>query len=144
MLYHRNVTEFEDMYWFDINSKKIITKKTNSMEERQISYGKEIFTKLKKHNSILTMHTHPNSLPPSLADFNCNYYNNYQLGLIICHNGTIYKYNTYSELDFHFENDYYINIKKKKKNNYNEINIIVDVLLELKNYYPITFEEVLL
>lgn len=60
--------------------------------------------------------------------------------------------------------DYYIIVQKKcfiiemkqylkicigliliQKNNYKKTNsTIVDVLLELKNYYPITFEEVLL
>lgn len=41
---------------------------------------------------MLTIHSHPNSFPPSLEDFNSNFENRNGDGIVCCHDGKVYKY----------------------------------------------------
>ena len=49
---------------------------------------------VKKYSGkLVTIHNHPNSLPPSGSDFASNYGRDYKLGVVVAHNGDIYVYN---------------------------------------------------
>ena len=91
-LKHRSGTTYEDMYWFDGKSGEIILSVTDSTEERTITYSDKIKNTIKKNNNIVTLHTHPSSMPPSISDINSCFLNNYKKGFVICHNGTIFGY----------------------------------------------------
>ena len=92
MLQHRSGTEFEDMYWFDMDAKSVICSKLDETNSKEIRHTKAIDKKLKECNSILAMHTHPHSMPPSAEDFNSFVRCGYQEGIALCHDGTIYRY----------------------------------------------------
>ena len=44
------------------------------------------------NNNVIPMHTHPCSMPPSIADFNSVEEHDYQLGIVLCHDGKIFCY----------------------------------------------------
>ena len=94
MLKHRSGTLFEDMYWIDGDTGKVIAREINSNVERQIVYSNSIRKTIASYSgkNILTIHTHPGSMPPSAADFNSCYKNKYACGYIACHNGKLYAY----------------------------------------------------
>ncbi len=92
MLQHRSGTEFEDMYWFDMDKKSVICAKLDETNLKEIRHTKAIDKNLKNCNSILAMHTHPHSMPPSAEDFNSFVRCGYQEGIVLCHDGAIYRY----------------------------------------------------
>lgn len=93
MLFHRSGTKFEDMYWIDAESEKVICQKLDAVEPETIRHTKAIANTLAAAESpIIAVHTHPQSFPPSAEDFNCFVECKYSLGIIICHDGTIFIY----------------------------------------------------
>ena len=44
------------------------------------------------HGTIIAIHNHPGSSVPSLADLMVYINRGYQFGLVVCHDGKIYKY----------------------------------------------------
>ena len=139
MLKHRSGTLYEDMYWIDLDTLEVIAEEVNMTEEESIVYSKATERVIRKHENIMTIHTHPNSFPPSIADLNSNYLNNYVSGVIICHNGTIYQYNANEELD---EVYYNLRVARKQAQGYNDIKA---QLIELKGFcqrFQVEFQEV--
>ena len=98
MLEHRTGTEFEDMYWIDMKNCEVICHKLDETNEREIRHTKAIDKKLKNSQSILAIHTHPHSLPPSAEDFNSFVKAGYKVGIVVCHDGTLYRYGAVKEI----------------------------------------------
>lgn len=92
MLLHRSGTLLEDMYWFDLGSGEIVASVLDSREEQKIIYTDCVKRLVGKNEKLITIHTHPFSMPPSIADFNSVYVNHYLFGIIVCHDGRLYKY----------------------------------------------------
>ena len=89
---HRSGTLLEDMYWFDYETESIICHKLDEVKEQTIRSTHNIDRKLKTYPSVIPVHTHPSSLPPSPADFNCMVNYGYDLGIVLCHNGKVILY----------------------------------------------------
>ena len=49
--------------------------------------------------SIIAIHNHPTSGVPSLADLNSACKIKYKYGIVVCHDGTIYKYSVPKEMN---------------------------------------------
>lgn len=140
MLEHRSGTMYEDMYWIDINSTEIIAKETEQKRESKISYSSATKKAIKKYNNILTIHTHPGSMPPSIADFNSAYTHGYSVSLVCCHDGKVYMYQA---------KKYFIRflhegvIRKYRIKGYDEFTSQLLALNELQNNGGIVYTEVL-
>lgn len=95
-LKHRSGTELEDMYWFDGATGKIIAKELNSTNPRQVVYSAATKSAVgsAEIKSIIALHTHPSSMPPSIEDFNACFRHGYKCGFIACHNGKVYGYSS--------------------------------------------------
>ena len=118
MLFHRSGSALEDMYWIDIDSILCIARETTQQEKEKIVYSqstKRALLKNKKKN-ILAIHTHPNSMPPSINDFNSFFENKYTIGMICCHDGKVFLYESRRYIP---ERHYKIRIAKLLKNGYN-------------------------
>lgn len=139
MLNHRSGTLFEDMYWVDLDDCEVIASETNAAEEERIDYSKRTIQAIQQSGSILTIHTHPNSHPPSIQDFNSNYLNGYSLGLVLCHNGQIYAYTADETVD---ENYFSAVVANYKKSGYNECEAQLEALKEIQQHFQISFKEV--
>ena len=139
MLKHRTGTLLEDMYWIDIASLKIVASETDQKIASKIKYSKNTKKEIKKHSNLLTIHTHPNSMPPSINDFNSAFKNGYHLCMVCCHNGKIFLYHAKRHVN---EFLYKGHITKYKRRGYNDYDAQMIVLEELQRNNDIFFKEV--
>ena len=144
MLKHRSGTEYEDMYWIDLDTLQVVAQEVNTDTVKSVVYSNrtmEIVQKYKKNSEkrLLTLHTHPSSFPPSIPDFNANFQNEYNMGLVICHDGKIFLYAAEEELN---EAYYDLLVAKKIKQGYNEFEGRCMVLEEMQDFFKMTFREV--
>lgn len=105
MLYHRAGTVFEDMYWIDAESCKIVAQETENDFEEEIRYSETTRKAIRNSSHLITIHSHPGSYPPSLSDLNSNYEHRYILGVIACHDGSVYIYSSEEWIS-----EYYYNV----------------------------------
>ena len=139
MLEHRSGTKFEDMYWIDAAHRRVIAKETESCSEEQIVYSNSIRSQISKYENLITLHSHPNSYPPSINDLNSNFINHYGLGIVACHDGKIFKYASTQEI----REDYYkMDVEKYMKKGYNEYEAQIGALKELVTKFDIMVKEV--
>ena len=139
MLKNVSGNTFEEMYWIDPISNEIIARETNQSTPGQIIYSQSTIKAIKKHNHLITLHTHPHSFPPSVEDFNSNFQNNYLYGIIICHDGKIF---VYSSLEFINEQYFQLVIKNFMKKCNNECEAQHLAIEKLKENRNITYWEV--
>ena len=139
MLLHRSGTEYEDMYWIDLINGKIVCKITDSKYKKKILYTTTIKKMIKKSENLLTIHTHPASFPPSIDDINSNYDHNYEIGIVICHDGRVYMYSAEERINVNY---YKLTVEDYLKNGYNEDTAQIEALKELQKKFSIYFKEV--
>ncbi len=139
MLKHRSGTLYEDMYWIDGNTGKVIISALNEQTERAVAYTGAMKKALKGHDNIIALHTHPHSMPPSASDFNACYKNNYKQGFIICHNGKIFGYNANENIENTLYTAY---IEKFIEQGFSEFDAQIKALTKLKDNSDIDFWEV--
>lgn len=139
MLFHRSGTLFEDMYWIDTETCTIVAKENSVNIKRGIKYSRKTRKAIKQYEGLLTIHSHPNSYPPSIDDFNSNYYNSYGIGIIICHDGKIFIYNS----DEVVSDKYYeLLVEKYDKEFHNIYKAQILALDKIKENYGINYREV--
>lgn len=143
MLFHRSGTLFEDMYWLDGDTGEIIAKALDETEEEKIEYTPSISKAINGRDNLITMHTHPNSMPPSMADFNSCFKHSYGQSLVLCHDGTVYSYTSNQKVP---EKLYDIYIKKFGINGNTDKEAEKDAqlktLLQISRNYSINFKEI--
>lgn len=138
-LKHRSGTVYEDMYWIDSDTGKVILSVVDSTDERAIVYTDKIRKAIKNNQNIITIHTHPSSMPPSIGDFNSCCKNKYKMGFIACHNGRIFKYSSEQEISSSLYNLY---INEFLDDGFEEFDAQLKTLEKLKENYIIDFSEV--
>lgn len=139
MLEHRSGTLIEDMYWVDGNTGGVIASVLDETKEHGIRYPERVKKAILGKNNIITLHTHPNSMPPSIEDLNSNFFNGYKTGLAICHNGTVYAYNSSQEIE---KGLYLRYINNFMMGGYSEKEAQLKTLEKLSNNFDINFWEV--
>lgn len=148
MLFHRTGTKYEDMYWIDADTGDVIASVLDSVTEEEIIYNSSVVKKLNRCGNIIAMHTHPNSMPPSIPDFNSMYEHKYIIGIVVCHDGKVFTYSSKEEVReslfdlmiAEYYNNYY-NEKVKDIHKF-EYQAQLFVLNEIRKSYDISFEEV--
>ena len=140
MLNHRSGTQYEDMYWIDIDTLEIVAAETDQKKAGSIKYSKRTKKAIKKGRYLLTVHTHPNSMPPSLADIISAKIHRYALGLVLCHNGKIFMYKAITNISYYF---YKSKIAKYEQLGYDEFNYRLQALKECEKQGVIMIKEVL-
>lgn len=140
MLFHRSGTLLEDMYWIDGDTGEIVAKALNEKVIEEVNYTKSIFNAINGKTNLITMHTHPNSMPPSIADFNSCFEHNYASCFVICHDGTIYQYISNQKVPSTLQ---YLYLQDFLKITHNERNAQVMALEKIKKSYDINFREVI-
>jgi hypothetical protein len=139
MLEHRSGTKYEDMYWIDLDTLNIVAKETNASVEKRIVYSAATERTIKKYNNLLTIHTHPDSFPPSIDDLNSNFDHGYIVGIVVCHDGRVYIYATNERVN---ENYYKLVVEGYLKSGYNENEAQIMALYEIQKNFDIKFKEV--
>lgn len=102
MLRHRDGTKYEDLVFINTNSdsKPRMLKQTGFNVESMVKPTREMEKMAEKNpNIIIGIHNHPLSSAPSFDDLMSAGKRKYKYGLVVCHDGTIYKYTTDKMLD---------------------------------------------
>ena len=138
-LIHRSGTWSEDMYWIDGDNGKLLFSVLDSVDEQAIVYTEKIRANIKANSNIVTLQTHPNSMPPSASDFNSSYYNDYRECFVACHDGKVYRYTADESIN---ERIYDMYIQKYIKNGLSEFEAQLKTLERLSGLLNIEFCEV--
>lgn len=139
MLFHRSGTLYEDMYWIDTATCIIVAREDSGKIKKGIKYSRKTRKIIKQFKGLLTIHSHPNSFPPSIDDFNSNYYNNYGIGIVICHDGKIFIYNSEENVS---EKYYELLVEMYDKELHNIYKAQILALDKIKENYKINYREV--
>ena len=137
-LLHRSGTAYEDMFWIDETTGSVVLEITDSNVERAILYTDRIKRTVKNCSNIITLHTHPSSMPPSVSDFNSCFRNNYKMGIVAAHDGKIFVYTSEQEVN---ETLYYLYIASCLKEGCDEFTAQVKAIERIKQNCQIDFWE---
>ena len=100
MLNHRSGSNFEDLCFIDSKTGKFLTRTDYNVEKQCVpSNAMKKMVGKAEERTIISIHNHPNSTVPSLGDINAAWNKKYKYGIIVCHNGNLYKYKIYGEYD---------------------------------------------
>lgn len=141
MLLHRSGTKYEDMYWLDPSTCEVVAWETQMDTEEEIVYSKRTKDIIRNKDNLITIHTHPMGLPPSIVDFNSNYTRGYSLGVVVGHNCKVYIYSSneiLNELYFKMVVADYIEL------GYNEDEAEIKAIHHCTERFAISFKEVTL
>lgn len=136
ILEHRNGTNFEDLCYIKSGTeKRIINKSYDYYDEINKVSACKANSKMKsllrnsKQYTIIAVHNHPRNSAPSVADIFTACNNKYKYGVVICHNGNIYKYKIISRIKK--ENYYFLEMcladLERNVYNYNKEGIMYDI-----------------
>ena len=139
MLTHRNNSYYEDMYLFN-SSGKVVGTQTHSTIIQEVVYNKSLERAIKRYppKSLISLHNHPESKPPSGSDLFSNGFRKYKTGLICCHNGDVYIYQTGKKA--FTANLFDSTVDKYIKRGYNESEAYVKALNQFSIDYGIKWE----
>jgi len=85
------------------------------------------------------MHTHPQSMPPSIDDFNSAYRQGYDLSLALCHDGKVFAYISNQVVEKQL---YLLYIRKFLGEGCTEYESQLKALERIKETYDINFWEI--
>ena len=142
MLFHRSGTHIEDMYWLDGDTGDVVASITKQPDDilHKIIYTDTIKKAIEGRENLITLHTHPASMPPSPGDFNTYYQNGYGISLVICHDGTIFQYESNQMIS---EELFALREAEFIERGYGERDAQISALKVIKRSYDIDFWEVL-
>ena len=94
MLTHRAGTDGEDLYLLNSDTGDLILRKNTEKEELEVSLSKEETNKIKSEykGKMIGMHNHPTNILPTGSDFAMAGYRGYKFGIVVTHDGRVYKY----------------------------------------------------
>lgn len=141
MLKHRSGQNGEDLYLYNMRTKKWI-KSTTGTEAGTPEYTEEIKNAIIEANKgeLVAFHNHPASMPPSANDINAARHNGYAIGYILCHDGKIYEY-TASKVDINIS-AYNLRIADFQEKGYTEFESQLETMKYLSEMYGFEFKEV--
>lgn len=138
-LKHRSGTEFEDMYWIDGDAGEIIQSALNENDPMGVMYSEPIKKAIAGRDNLITLHTHPHSMPPSVDDFNSNHSHRYSKSVVACHDGKVFVYDSNSIIE---QKLYDLYIAQFISDGYSEYDAQILTLKKLVQSYDINFMEV--
>ncbi|MDE7157482.1 MAG: phage minor capsid protein [Lachnospiraceae bacterium] len=93
ILSHRTGTEYEDLAFIHSGTgKSLVNKNYDVIRQAKPNKRMKKLLSQSKPYTIIAIHNHPGSGVPSLGDIRAAYERKYKYGIVVCHNGTIYKY----------------------------------------------------
>jgi hypothetical protein len=138
MLRHRAGTMYEDMYWLNPDTAAVIAAEIDGEQEEKIEYSETTIRSVENVKGLMTIHSHPNSYPPSADDFNSNYEHGYVMGIVCCHDGKIFVYRANEYVDLELYTAY---VQKYKMEGNNEFEAQMSALRIIMKNTDIAFRE---
>lgn len=116
-----------------------LAKETECPIEKKIIYSDKTIKAIEGRTDLITVHSHPDSFPPSIDDINANFDHNYMVGIVLCHNGKVYLYSANESIEVRYYN---MVVERFLKQGYNEDEAQIATLQRLQENFDITFKEV--
>ena len=94
MLTHRTGTDGEDSYIFD-SAGNVVNKSFGNSNKLEVSVSSERVGELISEygrGTMIGMHNHPTNVPPTGSDYTASGFRGYNFGIVVTHDGNIYKY----------------------------------------------------
>ena len=144
MLRRRSGSEYEELTYIDSNTGKCRSQR-NATKPREVEPTSAMKKMCKDADeyTIISIHNHPGSTTPSLNDVITCKARKYKYGLVVCHDGTIYKYSVRGDLnevivdgglDYLERMKYTNNQEDKTKMKNRAIEILLDGGVEMEVY----------
>lgn len=136
MLINRNGTDHEDSYILDSNGNVVNRTLSKKDELLQVSLSSDALKHVHndfKAGSLIGVHNHPTNIGPSGSDYATANKRKYKFGIIIAHNGDIYKYSADKEILSSFIDKTIDNIRRSRYNQ-SEAQIIKETIRRLKGW----------
>ena len=96
MLVHRKDTDGEDLYIIDSQTAELLLRKISGKNELEVGVLESELEKIRerKKGSIIGIHNHPTNIYPTGSDFAAAGYRQYDFGIVVTHDGRVFKYST--------------------------------------------------
>lgn len=118
MLKHRSGTEYEDIAY--VNSKtgrSLINRNYSVKHTAKPRKAMDRMLEAAEEYSIIGIHNHPNSGAPSIDDLRTAQLRKYKYGVVVCHNGTVYKYSIIGNVNYPMAEFSLVKIERALYNN---------------------------
>lgn len=143
MLVHRTNSDYEDLYIISGKTGKLLFRNAKSTSVLEVQVTKEELRKIKElREPLIGIHNHPTNILPTGSDFVAAGYRGYEFGIVVTHDGRIFKYGVGNKsflpelldgrVDKYMQTPYNLNIEKAQ----------LKALNEFREEYDITWEEI--
>lgn len=144
ILNHRDGFMQEDLYLLDAQTGKVLHKQTSSTTDQSVTYTKKMRAVMRENEGrLVAIHNHPQGMPPSGSDFVSQRKHGYTLGVVVGHNGKIYRYGVGENFEAFSPLRFDLTVAKYKAKGYNEIDAQSSALKELSVLFDFDYEEVI-
>ena len=94
MLTHRHGTDGEDLYIIDSRTGKLLLRKISGENELEVGISESELEKIRSRvkGSLIGIHNHPTNIYPTGSDFAAAGYRQYEFGIVVTHDGRVFKY----------------------------------------------------
>ena len=136
MLINRNGTDHEDSYILDLNGNVVNRTLSEKNELLQVSLSSDALKHIHndfKAGSLIGVHNHLTNIGPSGSDYATANKRKYKFGIIVAHNGDIYKYSANKPI-YRGLVDKTIASLRESRYNYSEEEIINETIKRLKGW----------
>lgn len=150
ILDHRSGTDFEDMYLISVKDGLVKGTQTKveyysnvseDLRHSHVWYNEDLNTAIKNNprKTLISIHNHPESFPPSGGDFQSQFDHGYKGGIIACHNGDVYYYEVGKKKFTGILYD--MTVDKYKKQGYSELEAYKMTLNQFSRDYGIVWRK---
>ena len=140
ILTHRNSTDGEDLYIIDSDG-KLVLRKISGKNELGVALSAEESKLLRTQTGIIGIHNHPTNILPTGSDFAAAGYRKYRFGMVVTHDGRVFKYGVGNKPFLPTVLDARIDKYTSSPYNLSEEKAHVKALNEMVKEYDITWEE---
>lgn len=88
-----------NLYFIDSETNKMLGRTDYKIREQEVLPTTAMKEMAKNNPNIISIHNHPTDTLPSFEDIKTCYLVDYKYGLIACHGGDIYKYETLNDIN---------------------------------------------
>lgn len=124
MLRHRDGTFFEDLAFINSETGEVMVSDNYEVEQKaKVTKSMKSMIKSTKPQSIIAVHNHPESSPPSYSDIYACEVRKYKYGIVVSHNGDIWKYEVGKDFS---DVGYRVAFVKFERSRYNDIKDFIE------------------
>lgn len=135
-------SDTEGTFIFDAKKGKTILKRYGEKNTLEVKVSDRDLRIIRNQKPVVGMHNHPTNLPPNGADFTAAGYREYDFGVIVTHDGRIFKYKVGNRAFHAYALDMRIDKYMRKEYNLGVEEAFEKALNEFRKEYGISWQEI--